>query len=430
MLITMRTIFKQYGGEENVDKRVVITGLGVVSPIGVGVENLEKSLRSNSVGIGRITHFEPSEDFPVKIAAQVNNFDPTQFMDKKLARRYDRVLQFAIAAAKMAVEDAGIEFDEQLKSRTGVLVTSGIGGFTTLWNEAKKYMQNGPSKVSPFLVPMMLPDMVSGVVSMEFGLKGPNFSPLSACASSAHSIILGTMFIESGLADVVLVGGAEASIAELSIAAFASMRALSTRNDEPEKASRPFDKGRDGFVMGEGGAVMILEREDLAKARGAKIYGVVKGYGMTGDAYHLSAPDPEGAGAARAMKLALEKAGLPPDAVQYVNPHATSTPAGDEAELKAIKKVMGSHAPKVMVSSTKGLAGHLLGAAGAFETLASVVMMNAGFVHGNPNLDDPDDECAGLDVLGKEVRECEIENFISNSFGFGGHNASVLIGRE
>lgn len=412
------------------DRKVAITGLGVVSPLGVGIKELEESLRENRVGVGKITHFEPSEDFPVKIAAQVDGFDPTAFMDKKTARRYDKVLQFAIAAAKMAVEDSGIEFDEKSKERTAVLVTSGIGGFTTLWTEAKKYLQYGPSKVSPFLVPMMLPDMSSGVVAMEFGLKGANFSPVSACASSTHSIILGTIFIELGLTDIAIVGGAEACITELSIAAFASMRALSTRNDEPKKSSRPFDKGRDGFVMGEGGAVLVLERLDQARSRGARIYGIVKGYGMTGDAYHLSAPDPEGIGAAKAMSLALEKANLPPEAVQYVNAHATGTPVGDKAELKAVKRVMGEHAPKVMVNSTKALGGHLLGAAGSFEVVSSIVMMNSGFVHGNPNLEDPDDECVGVDVLGNEVRKCEIENLISNSFGFGGHNASILIGRK
>jgi len=409
--------------------RVAITGMGVISPIGIGKEALLESLKSNRIGIDRISLFDCSEDFPVKIGGEVKGFNPTEYMDRKVARRYDRVLQFAVAAAKMAYEDSGLDFDNSLAQRTAVLVTSGIGGFRTLWGEMKKYQKFGPNKVSPFLIPMMIVDMISGAVAIHLGLKGPNFSPVSACASSSHSIALGAMFVEHGIADVAFVGGAEAVIDELPIAAFASMKALSTRNEEPQKASRPFDKNRDGFVMSEGAAVLVLEREELAKARGARIYGYIKGYGMTGDAYHLSAPDPEGRGAAVAMRIAMEKAQMSPENIQYVNAHATGTPVGDSAELKAIKKVMGKHSNEVVVNSTKGLAGHLLGAAGAFEMICALLMMREGFVHGHPNLEEPDDECEGLKVPKNEILNMEITNFISNSFGFGGHNVSLVVGR-
>lgn len=406
-------------------RRVVITGMGVISPIGKSVDEFEKSLRELVIGIDKISSFDASK-LPVRIAAEVRDFKPEDYIEKKLVKRLDRYSQFALAAAKQAVEMSGLNF-EDIEERVGVLVSSGMGGFITLAEQNEVLREKGPDRVSPFLIPMILINMASGVIAMEFGLKGPNFAPVSACATSIHSIALGAMLIRHGYADVIIAGGSEATIAELPIAGFASMRALSTRNDEPKKASRPFDKARDGFVMGEGAGVVILESEDFAKARGAKIIAEIKGYAMNDDAHHFSAPDPEARGSSKAMKMALEDAGLEPKDIDFVNCHATSTPAGDEVELKAIENVFGEHVKRIYVNSTKTLMGHLLGAAGATELIGAIIQMNGGFVHGMPNLEELD----GPDYFNipRQTVQANIRNFVKNSFGFGGHNASLVVGK-
>ncbi|MEJ5256772.1 MAG: beta-ketoacyl-ACP synthase II [Fervidobacterium sp.] len=406
-------------------RRVVITGMGVVSPLGNSIKDFSQNLRDMEIGIDRITSFDASH-LPVQIAAEVKDFKPEEYMDKKLVKRLDRYSQFALAAARQAVEMSGLTFNG-IEDRVGVLISSGMGGFLTLAEQNEVLREKGPDRVSPFLIPMILINMASGVVAMEFGLKGPNFAPVSACATSVHSIAIGSMLIRHGYADVVLVGGTEATIAPLPIAGFASMRALSTRNAEPKKASRPFDKNRDGFVMGEGAGVLVLEAEDFAIKRVAKIIAEVKGFAMNDDAHHFSAPDPEANGSSKVMKAAINDAKLKPEDIDFVNCHATSTPAGDEVELKAIEKVFGEHVKNIYVNSTKALTGHLLGAAGAVETIGAIIQMNEGFVHGMPNLEELD----GPEYFNipRETVEANIRNFVKNSFGFGGHNASVVVGK-
>ncbi|WP_448378595.1 beta-ketoacyl-ACP synthase II [Fervidobacterium sp.] len=413
-------------GVEILKRRVVVTGIGVISPIGCSLEAFAQNLRKMHIGIDKITSFDAS-NLPVKIAAEVRDFKPEDYMDRKLVKRLDRFNQFAVAAARQAVTMSGLDFSG-IEERVAVLVSSGMGGFLTLAEQNEVMKEKGPDRVSPFLIPMILINMASGVIAMEFGLKGPNFAPVSACATSVHSIALGAMLIRHGYADVAIVGGSEATIAPLPISGFASMRALSTRNDEPKKASRPFDKARDGFVMGEGAGILVLESEEFARARGAKIIAEIKGYAMNDDAYHFSAPDPEARGSTRAMKMAIEDAGLSINEIDFVSCHATSTPAGDEVELKAIENVFGERVKDIYVNSTKTLTGHLLGAAGVVETIASIVQMNEGFVHGMPNLEELD----GPDYFNiprTTVEGVEIRNFIKNSFGFGGHNASLVVGR-
>lgn len=404
-------------------RRVVVTGMGIVCPLGIGKEEVMLNLKKSVVAVDKISSFDAS-NLPVKIAAEVRNFDPEKYMDRKLVRRTDRFVHFAIVAFKEAVEQSKIDLSA-FSEKTAVLVSSGMGGFITLDTENNKFLTSGASKVSPFLIPMLLINMASGIISIEYGLKGINFAPVSACASSGHAIALGAMLIRHGYADVAIVGGSEATIAPLPLAGFASMRALSTRNEEPQKASRPFDVHRDGFVMGEGGAVLVLEAEEIARERNADIIAEIKGFGMNDDAYHMSAPDPDGVGAEKAMRLALEDAELSPGEVQYVSCHATSTPAGDVAEAKAIERVFGSG---VFVNSSKALMGHLLGAAAATETVVGILEMQEGFLHAMPNLDEKDPEIS-INVVGKEPMSLKIENFVKNSFGFGGHNVSIIVGR-
>lgn len=404
-------------------RRVVVTGMGIVSPIGIGKEEVLLNLERAFIAIDTISSFDAS-NLPVRIAAEVRNFDVEKYIDRKLARRTDRFAHFALVALKEALAQAKIDL-APFSDRTAVLVSSGMGGFITLDAENNKFLAGGASKVSPFLIPMLLINMASGIISIEYGLKGVNFAPVSACASSGHAIALGAMLIRHGYADVAVVGGAEATIAPLPIAGFASMRALSTRNDEPKKASRPFDIHRDGFVMGEGGAILILEAEEIARQRNAQIIAEIKGFGMNDDAYHMSAPDPDGAGAEKAMRLALEDAKLSPEDVQYVSCHATSTPAGDVAEAKAIERIFGEG---VYVNSGKALMGHLLGAAAAAEAVIGILQMQRGFLHAMPNLEEKDPE-VNVNVVGKEPVRIEIKNFVKNSFGFGGHNVSIVIGR-
>lgn len=409
-------------------KKVVITGIGTVNSIAKNCEEFVKGLKDMKIGIDKITQFDTT-DHKVKIAAEIKDFDPQKYLDKKTAKRYDRFLQLAIAASDEAIKDSGLENDGEWKENAAVIIGSGIGGFKTLYHEFHVMEKKGPKFVSPFLIPMMIADMASGVVSIKYQLKGPNFTTVSACASAVHSIISSVMLIKSGEVDVAITGGSEAVIDPMPIAAFANMTALSQRNDEPQKASRPFDKERDGFVMGEGAGVLVLESEEHAKARGAKIYGYIAGYGMTGDAYHISQTDPEGTGAARAIKNALDMAKIDPSEVDLINCHATSTPVGDKSEVRAIRNVFGKNATNPIMQSTKTLIGHSLGAAGAVELIASILESQNGFAHGMPNLDNPDEEMKDLNIP-KETKNQRIDVVLKNSFGFGGHNASLIFVRD
>ncbi|MGJ8455231.1 beta-ketoacyl-ACP synthase II [Pseudothermotoga sp. U03pept] len=404
-------------------RRVVVTGMGIVSPIGVGKSEVLQSLKDSKIAVDQIKSFDAS-NLPVRIAAEVADFDPEAFIDKKLVRRTDRFVHLALAAAKEAIEESQIDL-KRYADRAAVLIGSGMGGFITLDTENNKFLSQGASKVSPFLIPMLLINMASGIVAIEHGLKGVNFAPVSACAASGHAIALGTLLIRHGYADLAIVGGAEATIAPLPIAGFANMKALSTRNDDPKRASRPFDIARDGFVMGEGAAILILESEEVAKKREAQIIAQIKGFGMNDDAYHMSAPDPNGAGAEAAMRMALKDAQIEANEIDYVSCHATSTPAGDIAEAKAIERIFQD---RVLVNSTKGLMGHLLGAAAAAEVVVGILQMQNGFLHAMPNLDEKDPEVK-VNVVGKRIVPLQIRNFIKNSFGFGGHNVSLVVGR-
>lgn len=409
-------------------KKVVITGIGTVNSIAKNCDEFVKGLKDMKIGIDKITQFDTT-DHKVKIAAEIKDFDPQKYLDKKTAKRYDRFLQLAIAASDEAIKDSGLENDGEWKENAAVIIGSGIGGFKTLYHEFHVMEKKGPKFVSPFLIPMMIADMASGVVSIKHQLKGPNFTTVSACASAVHSIISSVMLIKSGEVDVAITGGSEAVIDPMPIAAFANMTALSQRNDEPQKASRPFDKERDGFVMGEGAGVLVLESEEHAKARGAKIYGYIAGYGMTGDAYHISQTDPQGTGAARAIKNALDMAKIDPSEVDLINCHATSTPVGDESEVRAIRNVFGKKATNPIMQSTKTLIGHSLGAAGAVELIASILESQNEFAHGMPNLDNPDEEMKDLNIP-KETKNQRINVVLKNSFGFGGHNASLIFVRD
>jgi 3-oxoacyl-[acyl-carrier-protein] synthase II len=408
-------------------KRVVITGLGVVSPVGNNKDEFWKSLSEGRGGITKISRFDVSK-YSAQIAGEVKNFDPGQFMDRKELRRMDRYTHYAMAASKMAVEDSGLKIEGQVAERTGVIIASGIGGTETWEAQHQKLMEAGPDKVSPFFVPMMISDIAAGQVSITFGAKGPNFATVSACASAAHGIGQAMSAILLGEADAMICGGAEAPITPLSLAGFCALRALSTRNDSPETASRPFDKDRDGFVMGEGSGVVILEELEHAKARGARIYAELAGYGASGDAHHMTAPAPGGEGAVRAMKAALASAGLNPADVDYINAHGTSTDLNDKYETAAIKTVFGEHARKLAISSTKSMTGHLLGAAGGIEMVATVLSISNNLMHPTINYTTPDPEC-DLDYVPNKAREAKIRAALSNSFGFGGHNACLAVKR-
>ncbi|HQD79060.1 MAG TPA: beta-ketoacyl-ACP synthase II [Bacillota bacterium] len=408
----------------NLQRRVVITGLGAVTPLGLNVEEFWANVIAGKSGVGLITRFDTT-DFNVKIAAEVKGFDPENYLDKKEARRTDRFVQFALAAAKMAVDDASLTIDESNCEDVGVYIGSGVGGISTVEEQARTLFEKGPSRVSPFMVPMMISDMAAGQVSIMLGAKGPNEATVTACASSAHAIGNAFNAIRYGRAEVMITGGSEAAITPLSIAGFQSARALSTRNDEPEKASRPFDLNRDGFVMGEGAGILILEELEHAKRRGAKIYAELVGFGSTGDAYHITSPAPEGEGAKRAIIRALKDAGLQPDEVQYVNAHGTSTYYNDLYETKAIKAVFGD---RIAVSSTKSMTGHLLGAAGAIEAIITALTLEHQIIPPTINYETPDPEC-DLDYVPNRARESKIDAAITNSFGFGGHNAVLVLRR-
>lgn len=404
-------------------KRVVITGMGVITPLGTGLDNFWNSLTNGVSGIARITRFDPSE-FSTQIAGEVKDFDFSQYLDKKEARRMDKFSQYGVVAAAMAIEDAALDMEALDKDRTGVIIGSGIGGMETFEDQCKVLVNRGPSRISPFLIPMMIANMAAGQIAIKFGLRGPNITTITACASSGNAIGDAFKLIQRDNAEVVIAGGTEAPITPLAVAGFCAAKAMSTNNEEPAKASRPFDVNRDGFVMGEGAAVMVLETLEHAQKRGARIYAEIVGYGSTCDAYHITAPDPAGSGAIGAMKMALKDANLKPEDVQYINAHGTSTPVGDVAEVGAIKNVFGEHAYKLVVSSTKSMTGHMLGAAGAIEGVASVLAIRDGLVPPTINLENPDPEC-DLDFVPRKARQMNVDVAISNSFGFGGHNVTL-----
>jgi 3-oxoacyl-[acyl-carrier-protein] synthase II len=408
-------------------RRVVVTGLGALTPVGNTTEEFWSSLKQGKSGIGPITKFDAT-DYPTRIAGEVRNFDETKYVDKKEARRLDPYLKYALATSVMAVEDAALDPAKVDGTRFGVLIGSGIGGISTLLEGEEVRKTKGADRVSPFVIPMLIVNMAAGLVSMRFGAKGPNSSVVTACATGNHALGDAFKIIERGDADVMIAGGAEAIIVPITIAGFCSMKAMSTRNDDPEKASRPFDAGRDGFVCGEGAGVVVLESLEHATRRDARIYAEVVGYGMTGDAHHMTAPDPEGDGATRAMKLALGDAGVDPSVVGYINAHGTSTPYNDKFETIAIKRVFGDHAHRLAVSSTKSMTGHLLGAAGGIEAIASVLALHHGLLPPTINYETPDPEC-DLDYVPNQARKVDIEYALSNAFGFGGTNATLLFRR-
>lgn len=408
-------------------RRVVITGMGVTSPVGNDIDTFWSSLCSGKSGIDRITAFDTTE-YPAKIAGEVKGIDFSNYVDVKEVKRTDRAILLGVVGAALAVKDSGLDLNSVDLERCGTIIGSGIGGLSTLEIEHSKLVERGPSRVSPFLIPMMIPDMAAGRASMEYGFKGPNYAVVSACASGAHSIGDAFMMVKCGLADVMMAGGTEAVVTQLAFAGFCSMKALSTRNDEPHKASSPFDAKRDGFVMGEGSGILILEDLEHALARKAKIYAEVVGYGATGDAYHLSHPAPEGVGAQGAMRMALRSAGLNPSQIDYINAHGTSTPLNDKYESCAIRKVFGEYADKLNISSTKSMTGHLLGASGAIEAVASALAIRDSIVPPTINYENPDPEC-DLNYTPNEAVKKTINYAMSNSFGFGGHNASLILGK-
>jgi 3-oxoacyl-[acyl-carrier-protein] synthase II len=410
-----------------VRRRVVVTGLGLVTPVGNSVAESWSALVAGKSGAARIQRFDPSA-LDVRFGCEVKGFDPTAYLERKEAKRYDRYAQYAIAATVEAVKDAGLDGGFPAPERTGVIIGSGIGGIATFEEQCTIFLQQGPSRVSPFFVPMFIPDMASGLVAMRFGLRGPNYCTVSACASSAHAIGEAFRLIQDCDADMMIAGGAEAAITPLSIAGFASMKALSTRNNDPEHASRPFDKTRDGFVLGDGAGVIVLEELEHAERRGARILTEVAGYGMSADAFHMTQPAPEGRGAQQAMRAALADAKVSVGEIGYVNAHGTSTPHGDLAETQAVKKVFGEHARRLVFGSTKSMTGHQLGAAGGVEFAICTLVITRGVIPPTINLKTPDPEC-DLDCAAHGPVERRVDVAMSNSFGFGGHNVSLVAKR-
>jgi 3-oxoacyl-[acyl-carrier-protein] synthase II len=409
-------------------RRVVVTGMGTITPVGNDVATTWRSLIEGKSGTAPITKFDAS-NFPVKFAAEVKGFNPLDYMDRKEAKRADHYTQYAVAAARQAMTNAGlVERNGMDPDRIGVIIGSGIGGLKSFEEQHDVYRERGVGKISPFFIPMFIADIAAGIVSMMFNAKGPNYATVSACATSAHAIGDAYRTIQYGDADVMITGGAEATVTPMAIGGFANMKALSERNDSPETASRPFDSTRDGFVMGEGAGVLILEELEHALGRGATIYAEIVGYGATGDAYHLTAPAPDGEGAQRAMKRALKDAGLEPKDIQYINAHGTSTPANDFNETRAIKAVFGEHAKSVNVSSTKSATGHMLGAAGAVEAVVSAMVVGTGIIPPTINYQNPDPEL-DLNYTPNKSVERDVNAVLSNSFGFGGHNTTLAIKR-
>jgi 3-oxoacyl-[acyl-carrier-protein] synthase II len=413
---------------DNQKRRVVVTGVGAITPIGLSVEEFWDSMMKGKSGIAPISYFDTS-DYDTKIAAEVKNFNPHNFMDRKSARRMDVFTQFAVAATEMAFKDAQLDESTIDPTRAGVVYGSGIGGMWTYHHQSETFFKTGgPKYISPFFIPMMIPDIAAGTISIKYGLKGPNYATTSACATSAHSISDAYMLIQRGDADIIVTGGTEAAICPMGVGGFNAMRALSTRNDPPEKASCPFDAKRDGFVMGEGAGTLILEEYKHARKRNVRIYAEVLGIGLTADAYHLTAPAPGGEGAVRSMRLCMQEAQLDAEKVGYINAHGTSTQYNDKSETAAIKTVFGDHAYTMLISSTKSMIGHLLGAAGAVESIATILAINNGIVPPTINYETPDPECDLNYVPNKPIQR-NIHYAISNAFGFGGHNSSILFGR-
>lgn len=407
------------------ERRVVVTGLGVISPVGIGQEVFWESLMAGKSGIGPITHFDPSE-YTTRIAGEVKDFAPEDYLDKKEAKRMDRNTQFAIAASKLALDDSGIDLEKLDKTRAGVIVATGIGGVSTMHDQYETLFAKGPNRISPFFVPMMIANMAAGQTSIQFGFQGPCLCIVTACTGGTNAIGEALRKIQRGDADLMLAGGTEAAISQAAVAGFCAMKAMSTRNDEPEKASRPFQADRDGFVMGEGSGMLVLESLDSALARGARIYGEVKGYGANADAYHITTPAPGGKMVEDCMAKAINDAGLKPSDVDYINTHGTSTPVGDTNEVLGIKMLFGEHAKKVAVGSTKSMTGHLLGAAGGIEAIACTLAVYNDEVPPTINFDNPDPEL-DLDFIPNVGRKQTVNVAISNSFGFGGHNGTILI---
>lgn len=407
------------------NRRVVVTGIGAITPIGNDVSTFWEGLTSGKSGVTKITRFDASE-FTAQIAAEVKDFDVSQYVDPKEARRMDIFTHYALAASHQAIQDSGIDQSKRDPTRIGVIIGCGIGGMITYHTEHTKLLEKGPRRVSPFFIPMMIPDIAAGHVSIKYGFQGPNYSSVSACASGAHALGLGLMHVERGDADAMIVGGAEGVITEMSFAGFCSAKTLSTRNDDPVHASRPFEKERDGFVMGEGAGIVVVEELEHAKKRGANILAEFAGYGFTGDAYHITAPHCDGDGAIRAMKKAIQDAELNPQDIDYINAHGTSTSLNDKTETMAIKKVFGEYANSVAVSSNKSMIGHLLGATGAVEFVSSVLAIQNNIIPPTINYEVPDPEC-DLDYVPNQARETTVNSVISNSFGFGGHNVCLCL---
>lgn len=404
--------------------RVVITGMNAITSLGKDLDTFWNALMAGKSGVSHIESFDV-KDYPTRIAAEIKDWNPEDYMDRKDARKMDRFAQFAVASALMALKDANLNIAEDTDpERVGVYIGSGIGGLSTFEDQYRALLEKGPKRVSPFFIPMMISNMASGQVSIITGAKGPNSTTVTACATGSHTIGDSFRLLQNGEADVMICGGAEATIRPTGLAGFCSMRAMSVRNDEPEKASRPFDAGRDGFVMGEGSGILVLETLEHAQKRGARIYAEVIGYGMSGDAHHITEPDPDGA--ARCMKNAIRDAGIAPEDVDYINAHGTSTPVGDISETKAIKLTFGEHAHRLAVSSTKSMTGHLLGAAGGVEAVICALAIQHGKLPPTINLEQPDPEC-DLDYVPNTPREKEVQVALSNSFGFGGHNATIIM---
>jgi 3-oxoacyl-[acyl-carrier-protein] synthase II len=408
-------------------RRVVVTGIGLVSSLGIGTELNWAALTAGKSGVGPITKFDATQ-FSTRIAGEVRHFDPLQFIEKKDVKKMDVFIQYAIAASQFAMDDAGLQVTPASAPRVGVFIASGIGGFTTIEREHRALLEGGPRKISPFFIPSAIINLAAGQVSIRFGAKGPNSATCTACSASAHAIGDAFEIIRRGDADAMIAGGSEAAITPMGVGGFGALRALSTRNDEPERASRPFDKDRDGFIVGEGAGVIILEEHEMAQRRGARIYAELVGYGMSADAYHITAPSEDGDGAFRVMRAAIDDAGVEPDAVAYINAHGTSTPQGDKLETLAIKRCFGDHAAALAVSSTKSMTGHLLGAAGGLEAGITTLAVYRQVAPPTINLETPDEEC-DLDYVPNCNRPLSIEYALSNSFGFGGTNAALLFKR-
>ena len=409
-------------------RRVAVTGLGAITPVGHEKDQLWESLCNGESGISNITSFDTTGQ-DVLIAGEASDFDPGKWFDKKEERRLDRFTQFAVASATLAIEDSGLDLDKVDKRKAGSIIGTGIGGIIEIEAQHKVLLERGPSRVSPFMITKLMANAAPGYIAIKFGLQAANFSIITACASGAHAIVEAFRVVQSGEADIMVAGGTEATITPLCVSAFNNMKALSTRNDEPLKASRPFDKDRDGFIISEGSGIIILEEMENAKKRGANIYAEMLGFGMSDDAHHITAPHPEGDGAYIAMENALKSSRLNPEEISYINAHATSTPLGDMIEINSIKKVFGDHVKKLSVSSTKSMLGHQLGASGGVEALICSLVVGKGVIPPTINYETPDPNCNGIDFVPNEAKERNIENVMSNSFGFGGHNVSIVLGK-